>query len=290
MNLMQVDYKSTAKNLNQVTFLMYYEQLTLIVLSLFKYTNLPNSIKGEWIEKYLFKFGECMFFEDDTLGLMVSKCAEEEINHYEEPVNLNPVATNYSNSKSYKNGKEAVLIKNNLLSTPTEKLVRLFAYRLTNITRSQDININAQKTPVLIKCRNNQRLTLKNMYSQYEGNEPAIFGDKEADLDGFGAIKTDAPVVFDKLQTQKHQVMNEFLTFIGVNNANMDKKERLVANEVESNNESVVCFGNTLLEAREEAIKEINKIFGLNIKVERRSNTELISEVLKGSEGGSEND
>ena len=128
------------------------------------------------------------------------------------------------------------------------------------------------------------------MYNQYEGNEPAIFGDKEADLDGFTAIKTDAPVVFDKLQTQKHQVMNEFLTFIGVNNANMDKKERLVANEVESNNESVVCFGNTLLEAREEAIKEINKIFGLNIKVERRSNTELISELLKGSEGGSEND
>ena len=280
--------KTMSKNLNNYTYTHYYYELTLLALSLFEWEGLPNNINEKWIEKYLFSNGECMFFKDPDLGLMVSKTTKQGLNVYNEPIELYPVASNYHNVKGYKVGKECVLIRNNDLSIPTEFKVNLYAYRLAEITRTQDININAQKTPILIKCSDKQKLTLKNVYNQYQGNEPVIFGDKTADWKELEVLKTDAPIIFDKLQLQKHQVMNEFLTMIGVNNANQDKKERLVDDEVQANNESVETFFNSMLKAREWACKEINRIFGTNISIKKRIQPRAISEdseeVVKDSE------
>lgn len=270
-----VEMRSIAKNLNQFTFISYYEQLKLIALSRVKYKNLPNHIKEEWIERYLFSEGYCMFFNDDTLGLMVTKCNREGLNPYDEPTDLRPIATNYQNTKTYKNGVDCVFMKNNDMATATRLLVQLFAYRLSELTRTIDVNVKAQKTPILIKVRDKQRLTLKNVYTQYEGNEPVIFEDKNAELGNFEVIKTDAPIVFDKLQLQKHQVMNEFLTMMGINNANQDKKERLVDDEVQANNEIVEVYFESMFKARQQAVEEINRLFGTNIEVCKRVENEV---------------
>lgn len=273
-----LNFKTYAKQMNDLTFTQYYYDLTLLVLSRIGYENLPNNINEKWIEKYLFSEGDCMFFKDDTLGYMVAKCSERELNHYDEPVYLTPTASNYHKTRAYKVGEECVLIRNNDLSIPTELKVRLFAWRLAEITRTQEININAQKTPLLIKCSDKQKLTLKNVYAQYNGNEPVIFADKNLDFNGLEVLKTDAPIVFDKLQQQKHQVMNEFLTLIGINNANQEKKERLVTDEVIANNEEIETFFNSMFKAREQAINEINKLFKLNIRVYKRVENKAVFE------------
>lgn len=264
------NYKNISKQMDILTFRIYFNMLSLLAMSLFEYEGLPKGISERVIEKHLFNEGQAMFFDDDMLGLMCTKCVCEGINPNDEPIDLRPVASNYTNNKSYMNGSECVLIRNNDLSMPTIDVVQMFAYRLTEITRTQDVNINAQKTPILLVCSDKQKLTMKNVYAQYKGNEPVIFGDKGTDFSNITAIKTDAPIVFDKLQLQKHQVMNEFLTFIGVNNANMDKKERLVDDEVQANNEQVECFFNSMLKARKEAVKNINDLFGTNIVVKKR--------------------
>ena len=294
-----LNFKNFAKQLNNLTFTMYYYDLSILALSLFKWDNLPNGINEKWIEKYLFSYGECMIFNDFEKGLMISRVTTNGVNQYDEPIYLKPYATNYVNDKFYLNELEAILIRNNDLSIPTEMKVQLFAYRLSDITRTQDININAQKTPILIKCTEKQRLSLKNVYTQYSGNEPVIFGDKNLDMNDIDVVNTNAPIVFDKLQIQKHQIMNEFLTFIGVNNANMDKRERLVDDEVQANNEQVECFFNTMLKAREDACKKINDLFGTNIKVSKRieswsfyddseGNSEDDPKVVSDSKGGDE--
>lgn len=282
-----LNVKSMAKNLNNMTYTLYYYKLSAIAMSVFKWNNLPNNIDERWIEKYLFHNGECMIFNDDMFGLMVSKVNRNGINHYDEPTDLYPVATNYSNTKSYINGVECVLIKNNDYSFPTHIATQLYAYRLADITRTQDVNINAQKTPVLIKCSEKQRLTLRNVYSQYQGNEPVIYGDKSSDFQDIEVLKTDAPVIFDKLQLQKHQLMNEYLTMLGINNANMDKKERLVDDEVQANNDEVEFFLETMLKTRQRACEEINRIFGTNISVERRVEYKVPND-SEGSDGSEE--
>ena len=265
-----LNFKEMNKKLNNLTFTDYFYRLSLIALSIFKWENLPNGINERWIEKYLFDIGECMFFKDPILGFRVSKSIDKGINIYNEPIDLEPESTGLTEPKTYKNGIDTVLIKNNDLSIPTLPTLQLYAYRLADLTRAQDVNITAQKTPILIITSDRQKLTMKNVFNQWSGNEPVIYGDKEMNIDGVKVLKTDAPIVFDKIQIQKHQLWNEVMTFLGVNNANQDKKERLVDDEVQANNEQVKICLDVMLKARQSACSEINRIFGTNIKVSAR--------------------
>ena len=118
-------------------------------------------------------------------------------------------------------------------------------------------------------------MSFKQAIKQKQDNEPVIFADKNLDTNDVTVLNTTAPIVFDKLQVQKTNVLNECLTFLGINNANTDKRERLVTNEVESNNEMIQVNSDVMLEARKQACKEINEMFGLNISVERRRNLKI---------------
>lgn len=280
-----MNFKEYEKRLNDMTFRDYYKKLKLLAKGVYKWNNLPNGIDEKWIEDYLFKEGKCMFFKSKELGLMVAGCTETGINPYDEPTTLRPVATNYVDEHEYENYVECVLIRNNDDMMPTESSILLYAYRLTDITRTIDINISAQKTPVLILCKDKQKLTLKNIYKQWNGFEPVIYGDKEIDLSGVKVLKTDAPIVFDKLQIEKNHIWNECMTFLGVNNANMDKRERLVDDEVQANNEQVELFAMVGLKARQRACEQINKLFRTNITVEFR---EAQSETVGITEGDEE--
>lgn len=267
------DFKVT---LNDLTFSNYYYRLEMLSRSLFKWNNLPNRISERWIEKYLFEYGECMFFHDEIFGFMVSKCNDNGIlNHYDEPTHLTPVATNYINTKPYEIGKECAYIKNNDISMPTKSTIELFAYRLADITRTIDINIHAQKTPTLMKGSDKKLLSLKNVYRQWDGNAPVIFVDEAFD-ESFSVYKTDAPIVFPQLQHQKHAIWNEVMTFLGINNANQEKRERLVASEVDANDEQVAYSVESMLKTRQEACEMINKLFKLNVSVELRNPQNLL--------------
>lgn len=277
-----LDFDKYEKNLNNRTFTEYYKRLKLLAKSLFKWNNLPNGINEKWIENFLFGEGKCMFFNHSELGFMVARCSEQgTLNEYDEPTTLRPVICNYNGDiGEYENGENCVLIRNNDDCIPTSNSIKLYAYRLTDVTRTIDINISAMKTPVLILCTKNQKATLLNIYKQWNGFDPVIYADKEVDLSGVKVLKTDAPVVFDKLQIEKNHIWNECMTFMGINNANMDKRERLVDDEVQANNEQIEIFAQTMLKAREQACKEINELFGTNISVEFRvpkmANMELI--------------
>ena len=265
-----VSMKSIAKQLNDWTYTDYYYRLMLIARSVFEWENLPNGIDEKWIERYLFLEGRCVFFKDDELGFMVAKCADDgTLNAYDEPTSVTPSATGYF-GKSSENNEECVIIRNNDISLSTAPSIQLFAYRLAEATRTSDVNIRAQKTPVIVLCDDKQKLSFKKAMSQIEENEFAVYGYKNFDIDAIKAIKLDAPVVFDKLTLQKHDVWNECMTFLGINNANQDKRERLVDDEVQANNEQVFASGNVFLKARQQACKQINELFGLNISVKMR--------------------
>lgn len=273
-NYQLLSYKSVAQFSNNITFSYYYYKMMLIVKSLFDWKNLPNNMEARWIERYLFADGKCVFFKDKNLGFMVAGYAQDAgINCYGDPTNVTPVATNYvfSGDKPLTNGENCYVIRNNDLMLPEFAVVRYYAYKLCNLDRAIDVNIEAQKTPTLITCSDKQRLSLKQALNQRKDNEPVIYADDSFDKDLIKVIDLNAPAVFKDLQTQKHMILNEFFTDIGVNNANMDKKERMVANEVEANNEQVKASEDVLLKSREEACKQINRIFGLNISVERKN-------------------
>lgn len=275
--------KSIAKRINDLTFTDYYYRLMLLARSMFTWKNLPNGIEEKHIEKWLFAWGRCMFYKDENNGYMIAQCTDSgALNYYDEPTYLTPFGTNYYNSKPFENEVDCVVIRNNYDCIPTKYTLQLYAMRLTELERTIDINVKAQKTPVIIYCSDRQKLSLKNVYAQWNGNEPIIFGDKNMMSEvPMEVLKTDAPIVFDKLQIQKKQIWNEVMTFLGVNNANMDKRERLVDDEVQANNEQVMMFANIMLETRKEACKRINELFGLNIEVELRTLSDDMIEIIE---------
>lgn len=273
-----LNIKTFKKMIDNYTFTDYYLRLKKIALALFEYENLPENIKERHIEKFLYEDGKCMIYKNPNLDLMVCRCTTSGINDYGDPVDLHPVLQVLPDNNTYKNGIDAVLLRNDDLCSSMDFTLKLIAYRLAEITRSQDVNINAQKTPILILCNDKQKLTMKNIYAQFTGNEPVIYADKSMNMDNIKVLKTDAPIVFDKLELQKHHVWNECMTFLGVNNANLDKKERLVDDEVQANNGQIIINQKVLLKAREEGVAEINRIFGTNIKVKPRIDIESYSE------------
>lgn len=276
-----INAKSIAKKMNDLTYTDYFYRLMMLSKSVFKWNNLPNGIDEKWIEKFLFSEGQCMFYLDAEKGFMVAKCTEEQLNYYDEPILLRPYGTNLSYQEAKENNVECVLIRNNDECIPTSPTIQLYAMRLAEISRTIDTNINAMKMPYFIRCSDKQRLSLKNAMAQRNDNETVIWADKSIDLDGFQVLKTDVPIVFDKLQIQKHAIWNECMTFLGINNANMDKRERLVDDEVHANNEQIGLSSQVMLKSRQKACELINELFGLNISVEIRKQDKLIMDEIE---------
>lgn len=265
--------------INNQTYIDYYQRLMEFAINMFEWRNLPPTVDERFLELTLYEKGYCLYFNDEVVGNLALTCTiGGMLDVYRIPTERRAFAVNGYNKIC--TSQDSVLIFNNYLHTPTILTIELFARRLYEIERTIDVNVKAQKTPTLVLASEQQRLTMKNLYMQYDGNEPFIFGDKDMEFDGIKCLKTDAPYVADKLQVLKHQIWNEALTFCGIENSNQDKKERLVADEVGSNYGNIEAQRNVMLNARRQAADKINRMFGTNIEVGFRSslNTMVNSE------------
>jgi hypothetical protein len=282
--------------LNNRTYLQYYNRLTELAISMFEWKNLPETVDPRYLEMCLFSDGMCVFFNDEVLGFLALQVAiGGQLNVYRIPIDRRAYASNgYQMNLTEEN---SVIIFNNYLHTNSMLDVEMFSKRLYNLDRAIDVNANAQKTPILIQCDESQRMTMKNLYKQYEGNEPFIFGSKALDVNGLKVLQTGAPYVADKLYELKVQYWNEALTYLGVSNINTTKKERMITDEVTRNQGGVVASRYSRLESRRQACNQINNMFGLDIWCDFREDFQDIQEVINENEeeeeeyrGGSENE
>ena len=256
--------------MNNRTYMQYYCRLTELAISMFEWKNLPETIDERFLELCLFSDGKAVFFYDEVLGYLCLQTAiSGKWNVYRIPIDRRAYATNGYQKKLTE--KDSVIIFNNYLHTNSKLDVEMFSRRLYDLDRAIDVNAKAQKTPVLLLCDENERLTMKNLYKQYEGNEPFIFGDKQLNKDGIKVLTTEAPYVADKLYQLKSQYWNEALTYLGISNTNITKKERMISDEVMRNMGGVIASRYSRLESRRQACKKINDMFGLNIEVNYRA-------------------
>ena len=267
--------------INNQTYINYLDRLKLIACSLFTWEGL-DEVAGfgasRFLEMSLYENGRACFVKDKDLGYLALKVnPSDKLNVYNLPEKV--LAWSIGYSKNYK-FDDVVYIMNNLLELPTSTTINLFAYRLYETERTIDTNLIAQKTPVLIEGDTKTILTLKNTYMSFAGNTPFIFGNKDYNINQkLNALKTDAPYLIDKLELHKHEIWNEALTFLGIDNANTDKKERLITDEVESNNELINYYLNCFYKTRKQACDMINEKYGLNIKIKLNKDVlELLKE------------
>lgn len=270
---------------NGATYVQYYNRLMELSMSMFEWKNLPDTVDERYLELGLFSSGCMVFFKDDVIGeLALNMTYQGGFDIYGEPTRRRAYSR-YNQFQTTLDKDNSVIIWNNMLRTNSALDVQMFAYRLYNLDRIVDINANAQKTPVLITCDEKQKLTMKNLYMQYEGNYPVIFGDSNLDIKSLSVLKTDAPFVSDKIYDLKVKIWNEALTYLGISNINTTKKERMITDEVIRNQGGTIASRYSRLESRRRAVKKINKMFGLNITVEYREDfqsTDIDNDTLGG--------
>lgn len=258
--------------MNMATYWDYFNRLKAIGMNRIEYEGLPDTIDPRFIERGLWERGAMLWFQDEFLGdLCLPFVPGGQLTVYDIPIFRRAFASN-GNYNANRLPKNSVIIYNNYQHLPDLPTIDLFALRIADIQRTIDVNIKGQKTPKIITGPESQRLVMQNLYMQWDGNEPFMFGDKDFTGEiSVGVLDTTAPFVADKLEIEKHMLFNEALSYYGIENSNQDKKERLVADEVASNYGLVENSRNVALNSREDAIKQINKMFGHNIKVRFKS-------------------
>ena len=258
---------------------LYMRRLCELSMSMFEWKGLPETADARYLELALFLNGSALAFKDDVIGFItLDNLSNGSFAIYGEPVSRRAFSRYTSYNSPILNKDNSVIIWNNYLRIPSVQDALWYANRLWELDSTIDVNAKAQKTPVLIQCDEKQKLVLENVYKEYDGNSPVIFGDKNLDIRGFGVLKTDAPYVSDKLYELKNQIWNEALTYLGIANVNYQKKERLISDEVLRSQGGTIASRFSRLTMRQQACDKINKMFGLDVSVEYREdfNEELL--------------
>lgn len=264
--------------MNNATYIQYFNRLVELSVSMFEWQGLPKTVDPRYLELHLFQNGSMVYFRDEVMGDLCLDCiANGKFDVYGNPISRRAYSS-YNQYQKTLNESDSVIIWNNYLRQPSVLDVKMFAKRLYNLDRIIDVNANAQKTPVLVQGTEKQRLTLVNLYKEFDGNAPFIFGDKNLDLNSLRAISTNAPYVADKLYQLKTQIWNEALTYLGISNLNIQKKERMITDEVQRNQGGTIASRYSRLEARREAVDKINRMFGTDISVDYREDFQITNE------------
>lgn len=263
---------------NDDTYIDFLERLKKIAISMFEWVNLPESMDARYLEMCLYYLGQAALLKnDDDIFINTKACSSGQLNIYELPTQINCYSVEYNTIKKQYDGfaindinkidpkDYCVYVLNNQNRCATAWTLELFAYRLYLAQRCADTNISVNRMPFIISVPENQRLTMENLFNQIDENRTAIFGTKELAStikDDLRVLPTEPPFIADKLNDYKKEIWNEALTFLGINNLN-EKKERLITDETNSNNELINLNMQSYLTPRKEACKRFNKLFGL---------------------------
>lgn len=279
-----------AKYFTSVTYSTWFNRLYNIAISRFEWLNLPDTCNEKFIEQVLFFNGFMVGYKDTALNsFLIMPCTNNSVlDIFGYPARVNAYGYNgyiAQNLTPYTitlgqepTRADAALLYANYSRCPDLPAVLYFARKLTKIDRTIDVNVNVQKTPYIISCGENQRLTVANMFKQVDNFEPAIITTKFYGLNGekpINVMDLKPPFVSDKLQTLKRQVYQEALTYLGIEANTSEKAERQVTEELTANMGETESMRQSPLASRKQFCKEFNKIYGTNIDVKFRSDLQL---------------
>lgn len=253
---------------NDLTFIKYFTQFFNLSLNIFKWEN-TNEIESRFIERTLIENGYCFVYSDPDYGLVCMPCTTVGLNIYNEPTQIQITSPLINRTL---NASDGVLIYNNYTKTGLLPIIMNYVDRLTEIETTINTNIFLQKIPYILVGDKKIEKSIREVASQITSNEPIIIV-KASLAENLQNLMLNTNFVAPDLYELKQKIENEFLTFIGLNNnSQADKKERMLVDEINVNNDYINRNVDILYNARELACKKINEKFGVNWKVVRQNN------------------
>lgn len=262
---------SSAQLQNVNMYWRWRQDLRQLYSSVFRWNNMPKEIDMLVVERWLMDIGHVAFFKDTELNeyIILPFTYAGKLDVYGNPVDITVYGSN-GYHRVLKRG-EYVPIYDNLLKVTNARILETYATRMAEVDRVIDVNIAAQKTPVLIEGDSDTIDSVKTAYNQFRQNEPVIVSHKGALQSTLSVYKTDAPIVFPQLQVQKKDMLDEILAFVGILNVGRYKSQHMIRSEVLAVNGLGFAERTVRNDPRDIAVKNINEMFGLDISVEYSS-------------------
>ena len=256
---------------------MYRRVLTNLATNRFEWVGMPNTVDTRFLELTLHFHGLAVFYYEPSMSryLALRAAAAGNVNMYDNPTAFTVYGNTMINRTLSRGSKEKfVPIWSNYMRMPEQDIVNVYANRLATLDTTIDVNAQQMRVPVVLAAPPQMRLSIQNMYKQWIEGQPAILatdGGLDALRDSLGAFPfSPNEKILGEVQVAKTRIWNECMTILGLNNANQDKKERLVSDEVAANNDQVQALRNANMTPRQEAAEMINDLYGLSVRCEWR--------------------
>lgn len=268
-------------------YVNHYDYLINIASNLFKWDGLPEASNGQKMRSSFFEriliMGKACICETKEFGVMISPCTVDGIlNYWGNPTRLilepPPYAEDFNFLKrtlDIANGDKFVFVRNDNFCSGFYSLLLQTTENLTVTYMSMLANINSQKFPFIFKGDKESRLTMEIIANKIDSYESYIMLKDNGSFDSTNlnaVVNKEMPFVADKLYESYTNILNNFFLRLGINNIPNQKKERMITDEVNANNQALETVEDVYLNCRKEACDEANEMFGLNLSVKRTTN------------------
>lgn len=264
------DEKTSLENL-------YLSYLFNISLNMFEYSDMPKSVDTFYLEFIMQTRGLCIIIDDERFGPTALECTiGGKLNHYYMPTAYRGVDPTGELTGTY-NAEDVILFKNSPLYAPLVQQLQYYAKQLALSSETINVNLDAQWTPYIIQGDKRMLNQFNNFMKKVRSGVRAIFTAKNLDLMSMlQVLPTQAPFVAMDVNDVKQTILRECMTFLGIDNANQDKRERVQSAEVYANNTQIIASRNIWLAERQKAVDAFNQKFGTNVKVSFRAYNDML--------------
>ena len=253
---------------------IYTRVLSDICMARFTWTGLPPSISERYLEATLHYNGLSIFYDNGVYGgfLALKGSPAGRLNMYDDPVEFVVYGNTFVNERV--KAKDCVPIWANAVRRPDNDIVMYFASRFAALDQTIDINTMTQRHPFIVAADQNEIYSLQNAFNQIQEGQPVLWGfpnmlSPEALSQRVNVLNMGIhPDTIIKLQDTKSRIWNECMSMLGINNVNTDKRERMVTDEVNANNDQVDAVKRSALDARQQAAERINAKYDLHVSVD----------------------
>lgn len=270
----RLDFENTI-----ITTELWLDWFVNLAVNRFTWDNLPQGLSSEILEEQLLKRG-CMLGYESDFGLVILPCmGESDLNIYGMPTAYNVFSVN-GKLQGMVNADDGVLLRNNPTSTDDYSFLEVYAKKLSDVNQTTDVNLFQQNIPKIILTDENGRLTAKALIDNLKRFKTVIFAKKNlgTQMNSSEILDNSAPYILDKLSDYENTLINKVLTRLAINNINSDKRERMIVDEVNANNDFININLDLMYDVRKNFCKEFNEKFGTNLKVKKRE-VNLVGEI-----------
>ena len=252
--------------------LYYRDYLLKKILSRFEFGNLPSYWDIDYFLEVLFLEGK-ICITDTAAGVLPLKCGVTGIGIFEqstECIIANPVLGSFRRTIDV----DCALIKLQYNYQGLGWMINRYSTLLAMCDSGIAVNLMNSKAAYIFKAASkSQAATIQKMYDEITQGKPAVFVGENGALNSENVynLPVKENFVADDIQLLKRKILNEFLTEIGINNANLDKRERLTDDEVNANNDEVYANIQHWYDNISDGINRANKLYNLGLSVKVRN-------------------